>query len=467
MAVAGGSGFVGTSIRQALGKSFRFRGLTRSEARVRSQDHTTETEWVLCDLFSLPQVEDALAGADYALYLVHSMLPSSRLTQGSFSDLDLLLADNFARACRSAGVRHIVYLGGLIPETDQPLSDHLASRLEVETILRDSQIPLTVLRAGIIFGPGGSSVRMLINLVRRLPVMILPKWTSSQTQGVDIDHISTAISMSLQQPEDYTGVFDLASHPPMTYEQMIRQTAAFLGKANRSLRFPAYSFSLSKYWISGFSGVSPALVSPLIKSLKHNLEARENPLMAAVNAEPRSFQDSLRKSVDAEGRPLHNPRRWTQPRDNQLIRKARHVRSVQRLPLPEGWDAIRIADEYGNWLTRKFKGFIRVPHQPGGILRFRLAWPNLVLLELSPSNRTLTGERQVFYITGGLLARAHDNPSGRLEFRLVNHNREVLAAIHGFVPSLPWYIYEQTQARIHLWVMRAFGRFLRIQDPAN
>lgn len=465
--MAGGSGFVGTYLRRNLSEYFHFRGLTRSESRANAQPRQTHTEWVLCDLFSLPQVEKALEGVDFAIYLVHSMLPSSRLTQGNFADLDLLLADNFSRACRSAGVKHLIYLGGLIPEKDKNLSPHLASRLEVESILADSGIPLTVIRAGIIFGPGGSSAQMLVNLVRRLPVMILPKWTSSTTQGVDIDHITLALRKILENPKNFTGVFDLASHPLMTYEEMIKRTADFMEKPNRSIRFPFHFLALSRLWIALFSGVSPQLVTPLIQSLKHDLKVRPNSLLQELEREPFSFEESLRKSINPEKQPIQNPRRETQNRDNRMIRRARHVRSVQRLPLPLGWDAIRVAEEYGKWLSRKFIGILRVTRTREGILQFCFAFPKLLLLELSPSSRTTTGARQVFYITGGILAQPDKNPSARLEFRLVNQRTQVIAAIHGFVPSLPWYIYEQTQARVHLWVMRAFGKYLKKQPEID
>src|SRR5690606_19576051 len=131
--------------------------------------------WVQADLFSLLEVERALEGADVALYLVHSMIASAELTQGSFADFDLILADNFARAAKSRGVRHILYVGGLIPEGER-LSRHLESRLEVEQTLRAQGVPVTALRASIIIGPAGSSLRMVENLVRRLPVMITPAW---------------------------------------------------------------------------------------------------------------------------------------------------------------------------------------------------------------------------------------------------------------------------------------------------
>ena len=98
--------------------------------------------------------------ARFAIYLVHSMLPSARLTQASFEDLDLICADNFARAAKRAGVEQIVYLGGLLPQTEE-LSPHLASRLEVERPLGRYGVPVTTLRAGLVIGGGGSSFEIL------------------------------------------------------------------------------------------------------------------------------------------------------------------------------------------------------------------------------------------------------------------------------------------------------------------
>ena len=101
------------------------------------------------------QTEAALDGADLAIYLVHSMMPSARLVQGHFEDLDLLCADNFARAAALHGVKQIVYLGGLLPESTQ-LSAHLRSRAEVEDALGSTGVPVTCLRAGLIVGASGS-----------------------------------------------------------------------------------------------------------------------------------------------------------------------------------------------------------------------------------------------------------------------------------------------------------------------
>lgn len=128
--LAGGSGFVGQALAARLSERFRVVGLSRSE---RPPDQHVD-EWRKADLFNLRDAERALVGANYAIYLVHSMLPSARLTQGTFEDLDLICADNFARAAKSAGVEQIVFLGGLLP-TQRDLSPHLASRVEVEKTL--------------------------------------------------------------------------------------------------------------------------------------------------------------------------------------------------------------------------------------------------------------------------------------------------------------------------------------------
>ena len=196
IAVAGASGFVGTHLQLRLSKHYRFRALTRSPNIVEHYSGDEKnTNWCYCDIYSLPKLTEALKGCDYGIYLVHSMAPSSRLMQSKFEDTDLLLADNFIRAAEAAKLEHVIYLSGLLPEDDDhdDLSPHLRSRAEVEMVLKSRSVPVTVLRAGLIFGPGGSSFSMLVNLVRRLPVMLLPAWAKSTTQSVDIENVCEAV----------------------------------------------------------------------------------------------------------------------------------------------------------------------------------------------------------------------------------------------------------------------------------
>ncbi len=467
VAIAGASGFVGTSLRIALRDRYRWCALTRSHAVASSYSQEDNTEWRECDLYSLPQVEHALRGARYGIYLVHSMLPSSRLMQASFSDLDMLLADNFIRAAEAVGIEHIVYLGGLIPD-ERSLSPHLASRLEVESVLRSRSVEVTVLRTGIIFGPGGSSMKMLINLVRRLPAMVLPTWTRSKTVSIDVRDVVRCFEHTLSKPDFWGGTYDIAGHKPMTYREMILRTANFLkGTHPRVINFPFNWPRISRWWVSLLSGVPTQLVGPLLESLRHDLLARPNALQSAIEQEAVPFEDSLKHSVGPDGRPLPNPRSRTQVWDRQLIRQARRVRSVQRMPLPVGWDAPMVADAYGYWLTKTSMTVITVRRDPEGVIRFYLRLCNVKLLELTPTPYSRTGgRRRAFYISGGVLAR-HVDPPGRFEFRVFPEGGCLIAAVHGFVPRLPWRIYSATQAVVHIGVMRAFGRYLSQQAPAQ
>ena len=129
--VAGASGFVGRNLIDKLIEVYDVNGLSRTK-----KEPSPNLNWVQTDLFSYTCTQKALEGTDIAIYLVHSMLPSSRLFQGSFQDTDLLLADNFAKACKRNGVKQVIYLGGLVPESGE--SKHLVSRKEVEDVFKAS-----------------------------------------------------------------------------------------------------------------------------------------------------------------------------------------------------------------------------------------------------------------------------------------------------------------------------------------
>ncbi|MGA1205601.1 MAG: NAD(P)H-binding protein [Opitutales bacterium] len=459
VALAGASGFVGTALRMALADQYDWIGLTRSETVGEQGKAEAHTEWRQCDLFSLPQVRQAMEGAEIAVYMVHSMLPSSRLVQGNFADMDLLLADNFIRAAEEAGVKRVVYIGGLIPENEPHLSPHLASRLEVESVLKGRSLPVTVLRAGLIFGPGGSSAQMLLNLSRRLPVMILPAWTRNTTQSIDIKDIVRALEIVLRD-DSYTGTYDLGGHEPMSYKDMILRTGKVLGHETASINIPANLVMLSRRWVSLFGSTSANLVNPLLESLRHSLVARPNRLLAQIQPGALSFEKSVRSAVDDKGYPLPNPRQSTQKLDNRQIHYAKRVRSIQRMPLPGGWSAIKLSKTYSKWISRASRGIIQEHRDEKGILRLSFISRKCLILELTPTPFAVNCEyRRAYYVTGGFLAHKSD-PPGRFELRIFPSLGCLVAAIHGYQPRLPWWLYSFTQALVHLAVMRAFGRFL-------
>lgn len=456
VAIAGASGFIGSHLMRELTEHFEVIALARA-ARPSSPGIT----WRACDLFSSTSTHAALASVDVAVYLVHSMMPSSRLFQGDFHDTDLLLADNFAKACAHANVKQIVYLGGLVPGAGF-VSKHLQSRLEVESVLQSSGIPVTCLRAGMVVGPGGSSFEILRALVQRLPWMILPKWTRSAGQAIFVDDVVAVLKASLLDPSLRGRTFDLVNGESLTYEDLLRQTAAALGKKRFMLPVPITSTGFSKRWVQLFSGASHELVSPLIDSLQCDLpQLAPGPEIAHLiryETFARMLQETIRRSeVAAPASPSHRGRSHD-----------RTVRSIQRLPAMPDHDAGFISNEYMNWLPQFFRPLIRVVRIPGTPrVTFSLAFLPWPLLVLELIDQGADRSRDKFHIVGGILSRT--TTTGWFEFRQVAKRQYTLAAIHGFVPALPWLVYILTQAPIHAWVMHSFGRHLartRQQQPA-
>ena len=446
--VAGASGFVGQALGHALGARFEVVGLSRSQ---RQPDAAYGT-YRQADLFSLKDCEAALAGAKVAVYLVHSMLPSARLVQGHFADLDLLCADNFARAAKMNGVEHIVYLGGLLPP-DETISTHLQSREEVERALAATGVPVTTLRAGLVIGAAGSSFQMLFRLVKRLPAMICPSWTETRMQPVALEDVVSAFEIVCGHPAHFHQTYDLGCPEIVSYRNLIERTAAALGVNRHIISVPFISPSLSRLWVSLTTGAPKALVAPLVASLGYEMVVR--PSHALRELTPTPLDRTLAQAV-AETKALKaQPRAFRAPAKSKRVDT---VRSVQRMQLPEGKDAEWATLEYMHWLPRGLKGLIRVERISKTESLFRLFHKGPVLLSLSLRAHRSEPSRHVLRVTGGLLAQ--ETRRGRLEFRQVLDDNTLIAAVHEFVPTLPWWIYVLSQAQFHQYVMYRFRRHL-------
>lgn len=459
--IAGASGFVGRALIPRLAERFDVVALSR--ATTSDSANATGVRWQRCDLFSLRETSEALAGADYAVYLVHSMMPSARLTQGSFADIDLVIADNFARAAEQAGIRQIVYLGGLAA-ADRSLSQHLESRLEVERTLGSRGVPVTAVRAGLVVGAGGSSFQILVRLVRRLPLMLCPAWTQTLTQPVALADVVEVLAGAVGAADAMGAVLDVGGPDVLSYRSMMERTAALLGKRARAFSVPFFTPGLSRLWVTLVTRTPRALVAPLIQSLRHPMVAARDDLAKRLGRPGLGFEDSVRRAL-ADEAASPDAKRETQiatlARERRRLRAARTVRSIQRLPLPPGRDAAWVAHEYAAWLPRLFWPLIHVEVDAAGSCRFRLRPFGLLLLHLRLDHARSTPDRQLFRIDGGTLVHRRDAADpGRLEFREVLDRRFVLAAIHDYEPALPWTLYAVTQALVHLWVMRRFERHL-------
>lgn len=466
VAIAGASGFVGRHLIEALKSDYDLIGLTRHDKK-----SEPGLEWRRCDLFSLLQAEQALEGADYAVYLVHSMMPKSGLTQASFADMDLILADNFARAAKKAGVQQIVYLGGIIPRNENPdeLSEHLRSRHEVEHVLAAYDVPLTALRASIVIGPHGSSFEIVEKLVQRLPIMIAPGWTQTPTQPIAQRDVMEIIHYVIGRPDAYHQAFDIGGPDVVSYLELMQATSRELeGRERLILPVPLFAPRLSYLWVSLITGAPKELISPLIESLQFPMVANQLTLQTQMGQKPLSLQAAIQLAVRQEReapKPAPEPPKKSQPQKKHADRPDKHVRSVQRLPIQPGKDALWLADKYTLWLPRLLRPFVRVDVAPDYTIRFYILGIWHPILELDYSESRSTPDRALYYITGGLLSQQNEERTGRLEFRVVPGGKFALAAIHEFTPSLPWVLYQFSQARIHLWVMNAFIRYLKNLDP--
>lgn len=449
--IAGASGFVGAHLIEALKEDHQITALSRTKKTVNDKD-AEKVNWIQCDLFSQIDLEKALGGADVAVYLIHSMLPSARLTQGSFRDFDMILADNFAKSCQAAKIKKIVYLSGIIPP-DTMLSEHLQSRLEVENILKSSGIAISCLRAGLIIGPHGSSFEMMLRLVKRLPIMICPTWTGTLSYPISIwDVVEIIKNRIIYSPDKGEETLDLCGPEALSYEEMMRRLSNLLQKNHYFLKIPFVSPQLSKLWVSLITGAPRDLVYPLIESLKtHLIPLNQNPKELSF-IQPMSFDEALSRSLQApklSKKP--NAFAYTGPIQQSS------VRSVQRLTTLFRSDVASVSQLYFNWLGHLLKPIIRVLKKEETYF-LNLRGLKKPLLVLERSSQRSSSQRELYYITSGLLVKPSSR--ARLEFRDVYQGLYKIIAIHDYRPRLPWFLYIFTQALVHLLVMRLFGTYL-------
>jgi uncharacterized protein YbjT (DUF2867 family) len=430
--IAGASGFIGSELMTRLPEAV---GISRTKI--------DSPRWIKADLFSRSSCERALRGCDIAIYLVHSMLPTSHLDQGNFEDFDLIIADNFARACRINKVKQIIYLAGVIPKVPaEELSLHLKSRQEVANILKSAQVPLTTLRAGLIIGDKGSSFNILKNLSLQIPVLIYPKWLLSKMEPVSLERVLRSIMHCINNPKTFNQTYDLTSGQVTTYKELILLTRSLLNKHTQSFEMNIPNF-LIKSWFLSFSDAPKNLVFPLLESLKHDMlttpeqrleiDYQDKPLAELIEE---AIQNGERKPQAFKDRP-HN----------------KMVRSIQRINISCA-DGVKVYNLYFHWLVEYYKPFMEVKTDGRTCIFKMLNLPLLVLTHVPTSSEN---KREVLAITGGLLV-SKTKKIGRIEFRKFKNC--IIVALHDFKPALPWFIYVISQALVHKTTMHSFKKYL-------
>jgi len=286
--VTGATGFVGKQLVPGLLKqSFSVRAMTRNPDRYEGSDETV----VGGDVDDPATLPGALAGVDVAIYLIHS------LDHPDFEQRDAAAARAFGAAAAQAGVRQIVYLGGLGADDDK-LSPHLRSRREVEKILGEAGVPVTVLRAAIVVGSGGISWELTRQLVKNLPAMVVPTWVSTLTQPIALDDVVRYLIGVIDHPDALGRVFEIGGAEQMTYLEML-QVAAEISKGTRVpiIRVPVLTPRLSSYWLALVTDIDVTTGRHLIDSMGTEVVVTDSAIRSVVPGEPISYAESVRRAL--------------------------------------------------------------------------------------------------------------------------------------------------------------------------
>ncbi|MEM9354439.1 MAG: SDR family oxidoreductase [Planctomycetota bacterium] len=260
-----------------------------------------QTEVVRGDVLDRSSLAVCLDGVDTAYYLVHSMASAEW-----FEQKDREAAENFAAEAKAAGVKRIVYLGGLADD-EADLSPHMRSRHEVGQLLRTSGCAVTEFRASIIIGSGSLSFELIRSLVIRLPVMVTPQWVSVEAQPIAIDDVLDYLVAALTLPEDETRIYEIGGPQRVSYAGIMREYARQTGRRRLFIPVPVLSTKLSSLWLGLVTPVYARVGRKLIEGLRHPSVVRDDAASSAFEIQPRDLESAIDDATLSE-RELDAPR---------------------------------------------------------------------------------------------------------------------------------------------------------------
>jgi len=287
VSVFGATGVIGQALLPLLAEEHEVVAASRGPHEVEEG-----TRWVEADVASGEGLAAALDGADVVYYLVHS------LGARDFERQDREAARNVSREARHAGVRQIVYLGGLGGD-DPEASAHLRSRRETGEHLALDGVPVTTLRAAMVVGKGSAAFETILGLVKRLPVMITPSWVSTPTQPIALDDVARYLAGVAGHEASIGEAFDVGGPEVMTYRQMIERIAALLGRRPRIIEVPVLTPALSALWLELVTPVNASVARPLVEGLRNPTIAREERLRQLLPFELTPFDVAARQALEA------------------------------------------------------------------------------------------------------------------------------------------------------------------------
>ena len=295
--VTGASGFVGSHLAQALTEhGHQVRAMTRHP-----QKYAGAGEAVQGDVADPASLVRCVSGVDAAYYLIHS------LERNDFEEQDRHAARNFASAAARAGLERIVYLGGLGRE-DHDLSAHLRSRREVERLLAEGKVPVTVVRAAIVIGHGGISWEITRQLVANLPAMVVPRWATTRCQPIALADMVRYLVGVLEPAEARGRTFEVGGADALTYAEMMQRVAR--QRHHRPLPMvsvPLLTPRLSSLWLSLVTDVDTATARNLVDSMSNEVVVTDDSITLIVPYPPMGYDEAVREAFGQRAKALASP----------------------------------------------------------------------------------------------------------------------------------------------------------------
>ncbi len=285
--VTGASGFIGSRLCTALVEAgHQVRAMTRRPA-----EYTGAGEPVGADVHDPASLVEALRDVGTAYYLVHS------LGSPDFEQLDAQAAQAFATAAAGAGVRRIVYLGGLGAENGE-LSPHLRSRRAVESLLGGTGVPVTTLRAAVVIGHGGISWEITRQLVDHLPAMLVPSWVGTRSQPIALADVIGYLVGVLDDPATGSVVYEIGGREVLSYQQMLQRAARIQNRRSLPIvTVPLLTPRLSSAWLALVTDVDLATARNLVDSMITEVVVRDHAIRDVVPLTPMGYDDAVRAAL--------------------------------------------------------------------------------------------------------------------------------------------------------------------------
>ena len=293
--VTGASGYIGGRlVPELLARGYRVRIMIRAYSP-EFQEQWPEAEIVVADALDRESLQKACDGIAVAYYLIHSLL----LGPKAFESTEIQAANNFREAAEKSGIKRIIYLGGL-GDTAKSLSPHLKSRIEVAKALKNGNISVTILRAAVIIGAGSASYEILRELVKRLPILLIPHWAENKCQPIAIRDVIKYLVGVLEIPDTSDKTFDIGGTDILSYKEMLQIFAGLLNKKMLFIPFPLSNIGFYAYFANLLTPVPAPITLALMAGLKSEVCCLDDEILDYLPFQRLDYRQAVIRALTRE-----------------------------------------------------------------------------------------------------------------------------------------------------------------------